>query len=58
MLKNILGLSTCRGCVFRRLGGLYCGCRNWIILRPSAWKKYGCWHYVDARMIMERTKKA
>lgn len=50
-IKELLGISGCRGCVHRRLGGLYCGYKMTSeamrYFKPSAWDKYGCWQYVD-----------
>ncbi len=52
-IKRILGRNTCRGCLNRRLGGLYCGFRGNSTLKPSAWQKDGCWLYIDAGMVRE-----
>lgn len=41
-VKVLFGLSSCRGCKYRRLLGLYCGCPH---PRHGAWQRYGCWNY-------------
>ena len=48
-LKAIFGLTDCRRCKFRRMWGLYCGFRGKtsLGLKSSAWKKFGCWYYID-----------
>ena len=51
MIKRLIGISDCRGCLHRRLGGLYCGCRKWTVHKPGAWHKYGCWYYIDSSMV-------
>lgn len=45
-IKRLLGLTDCKGCVYRRCWGLYCGKRGGI-LPHSAWQRYGCWHYAE-----------
>ena len=45
-IKRLLGRTDCKGCVYRRFFGLYCGKRGGI-LPHSAWQRYGCWHYAE-----------
>lgn len=49
-IKRLLGLTDCRGCVYRRCWGLCCGKRGGILLH-SAWQRYGCWHYAEDEEI-------
>lgn len=47
-IKAILGLSSCRGCRYTRLGGLYCGCpRPEHALLHRAWRRLGCLFYAN-----------
>lgn len=48
-IKRLLGLTDCKGCVYRRFWGLYCGKRGGM-LPHSAWQKFGCWHFVNAAL--------
>lgn len=45
-IKRLLGLTDCKGCVYRRFWGLFCGKRGGI-LPHNAWQRYGCWHYAE-----------
>ena len=53
LIKRLLGRSGCSNCIHRRMWGLYCGFKKTksTILPSCAWQKYGCWHYVDERLI-------
>lgn len=53
VIKRVIGRSTCRNCIYRRMWGLYCGKPNkqLDIFPHHAWQKYGCWHYVDCRPL-------
>lgn len=56
-IKTILGRTSCRGCIYRHFGGLYCGNnKKDVILHKSAWQKYGCWYYEDTSIYSEKSE--